>query len=86
VRRSGTSVRTGSERVSGLLEIFGAIAALGYWYMFEMTRRIGQIMDMAHSGKLGPGLDEHQIRGAALALFYMSPGPGFCFIFLRRVR
>ena len=58
--------------VSGILEIFGAVAALGYWYMYEMMRRISQVMEMADSGKLGPGLDEHQIRGAALMLFYMS--------------
>lgn len=34
-----------------------------------MTRRIGQIMDMSDNGKLSPGLDEHQVRGAALGLF-----------------
>jgi len=59
--------------VSGMLEIFAAVTVLGYWYLYEMMRRTGQIMDMADNGKLGPGLEEHQIRGAALTLFYMSP-------------
>jgi len=30
-------------------------------------------MEMADRGKLGQELDEHQIRGAALMLFYLSP-------------
>ena len=59
--------------VSGILEIFAAIAGLGYWYTYEMMRRIGQISEMAGNGKLGPGLEEHQIRVAALTLFYMAP-------------
>lgn len=58
--------------VSGILEMLGAVTALGYWYMHEMMRRIGQIMDLADSGKLGPGLTEHQVQGAALTLFYMN--------------
>ena len=67
--------------VSGIGEIFAAVTALGYWYMYEMMRRIGQMIEMADSGKLGPGLDEHQIRGAALTLFYMSPLTWLLFYF-----
>jgi hypothetical protein len=59
--------------ISGILEIAAAITASGYWYMFEMSRRMAQIMDLADSGKLGPGVEEHQVTGAALTLFYMSP-------------
>jgi len=59
--------------VSGMAEIFATIVALGSWYLYEMMRRIGQIMEMADRGKLGQELDEHQIRGAALMLFYLSP-------------
>jgi hypothetical protein len=67
--------------ISGVLEIAVAITALGYWYMFEMSRRIGQIMDLADSGKLGPGVEEHQVTGAALTLFYMSPVTWMLFYF-----
>jgi hypothetical protein len=47
----------------------------------EMSRRIGQIMDLADSGKLGPGVEEHQVTGAALTLFYMSPVTWMLFYF-----
>jgi hypothetical protein len=67
--------------VSGILEIFGAVAALGFWYMYEMMRWIDKIMGLADSGKLGQGLDEHQIRGAALMLLYMSPLTWMLFYF-----
>ena len=59
--------------VSGILEFFAAIAGLGFWYMYEMTRRIAQIMALADKGRLGEGVDEHAVQGAALFLMYMSP-------------
>ena len=59
--------------VSGIAEMIAAVTGMGYWYMHEMTRRIAQIMELAGGGKLGQGLDEHQIQGAALTLLWMSP-------------
>ena len=59
--------------VSGILEMMGAVTALGYWYVYEMSRRMTEIMDLVNNGKIGPGLEEHQVGGGALALFYMSP-------------
>jgi len=67
--------------VSGILEMAGAITGMGYWYMYEMTRRINQITDMAESGKLGPEVEEHAVRGAALTLWYMSPLTWILFYF-----
>lgn len=64
-------VRAGT--ASGIYEMLGAVVGLGYWYMYEMTRRIGEIVDLGESGKLGPGVNDNQVRGAALFLFYMSP-------------
>src|ERR1700719_1097696 len=70
--------------LSGFLEILAAIVALGFWYMWEMTRRIGQIMDASEAGQIPVGLSEHQVQGAALAIFYMNPLTWILFIsFLR---
>jgi hypothetical protein len=46
---------------------------IGFWYMWEMTRRIGQIMDASETGQIPVGLSEHQVQGAALTIFYMNP-------------
>jgi hypothetical protein len=59
--------------LSGFLEILAAIVGLGFWYMWEMTRRIGQIMDASETGQISVGLSEHQVQGAALTIFYMNP-------------
>lgn len=59
--------------MSGIYETLGAIVGLGYWYMFEMNRRVGQIMNGEAQSAAPLGLDEHQIQGAALTIFYMSP-------------
>jgi hypothetical protein len=67
--------------VSGILQMLGAVVGMGYWYIYEMTRRIGQIVDMAVVGKIEPGLEEHQVRGAALMLLYMSPLTWLLFYF-----
>lgn len=67
--------------LSGILEMAGAITAMGYWYMFEMTWRINQITELAESGKLGPEVEEHAVRGAALTLWYMSPLTWILFCF-----
>jgi len=57
---------------SGIYESIGAITGLGYWYMYEMTRRIEQIMDVGDSGRIPGGMNDIQVRGTALTLFYMS--------------
>ena len=67
--------------LSGFLEILAAIVALGFWYMWEMTRRIGQIMDVSEAGQIPVGLSEHQVQGAALAIFYMNPLTWILFYF-----
>jgi len=67
--------------VSGIFEMAAAITGLGYWYMYEMTRRINQITELAESGKLGPEVEEHAVRGAALTLWYMSPLTWILFYF-----
>jgi hypothetical protein len=60
----------------------GAITGLGYWYMYEIPRRMNQIAEMAESGQLGPEVPEHAVAGAALTLFYMSPLTWILFYFV----
>src|SRR5450432_3526312 len=83
-RGLATTVAADWERAaifSGLLEILAAIVGLGFWYMWEMTRRIGQIMDASETGQLHVGLTEHQVQGAALTIFYMNPLTWILFYF-----
>lgn len=58
---------------SGIYEMAAAIVGLGYWYMFEMTRRMSEIMNAGMSGNVPGGMTDIQVRGAALTLFWMSP-------------
>jgi hypothetical protein len=67
--------------LSGSLEILAAIVGLGFWYMWEMTRRIGQIMDATETGQIPVGLSEHQVQGAALTIFYLNPLTWILFYF-----
>jgi hypothetical protein len=67
--------------VSGIYEMAAALVALGYWYMYEMTRRIGQIVEVLANQPSTTGATEHQIQGAALFLFYMSPLTWILFYF-----
>jgi hypothetical protein len=66
---------------SGFLEILASIVGLGFWYMWEMTRRIGQIMDASETGQIPVGLSEHQVQGAALTIFYLNPLTWILFYF-----
>jgi hypothetical protein len=59
--------------VSGIYELIGAVVAFGYWYMVDVPRRIGQIMDATIDGRIPVGMNEHQVNGAALTVFYLSP-------------
>jgi hypothetical protein len=67
--------------MSGFLEIVVAIVGLGYWYMFEMTLRVSQIMNASTNGRIPAELGEHQVQGAALMLFYMNPLTWILFYF-----
>ena len=58
--------------LSGLLEMLAAIVGLGYWYMFDMTRRMSQITGAIANGQITTGLTEHQVAGAGLTIFYMD--------------
>ena len=59
--------------LSGILESAAAVVGLGYWYMHAMIPMVGGGMDLAVNGKLGPGVTEHQIGGAALFVFVSQP-------------
>jgi hypothetical protein len=67
--------------VSGFVEIVAAIVGLGYWYMFEMTRWVSQIMNASTNGRVPVELGEHQVQGAALMIFYMNPLTWILFYF-----
>jgi hypothetical protein len=67
--------------LSGFLEMVAAVLGLGYWYAFDMTRRIGQIMEGTENGRIPVGLTEHQVQGAALTLFYLNPFTWILFYF-----
>ncbi len=67
--------------LSGVYEFIGAVVALGYWYMAEVPRRIGQIVDATADGRVPVGISEHQIHGASLTLFYLNPLTWLLFYF-----
>jgi hypothetical protein len=58
--------------VSGFLEMVAAVVGLGFWYMFDVTRRMSQITDALASGQITTGLNEHQVAGSVLTIFYMN--------------
>jgi hypothetical protein len=58
--------------MSGIYEMALAIAVLANWYMYEMARRMQQVVEVM-SQHPGQEVNEHQVQGAALFLFYMSP-------------
>jgi hypothetical protein len=72
-RRAGT--------LSGLYELIAAVVGLGYWYMIEVPRRMSQIMDAVGDGRIPLGMDDHQVNGAALTFFYLSPLTWLLFFF-----
>jgi hypothetical protein len=59
--------------LSGILEFAAAVIALGYWYIFEMTRISDRIIDSATSGKLSVSVTTTQVSGAALIVFALHP-------------
>jgi hypothetical protein len=58
--------------VSGIYEMTLAIVVLATWYLYEMARRMQQVVEVM-SQHPGQEVTEHQVRGAALFLFYMTP-------------
>jgi hypothetical protein len=59
--------------ISGLIESVVALTATGYWYSYAMTTWVGRAMDVALSGKLGPGVTDQQIGSVALAVWATHP-------------
>jgi hypothetical protein len=59
--------------LSGMYELIAAVVAFGYWYMREVPTRIGQIIDATADGRIPVGMDDRQVNGAALTLFYLNP-------------
>ncbi|MGC1935294.1 MAG: hypothetical protein WA681_09770, partial [Candidatus Acidiferrales bacterium] len=55
--------------VSGLVELFGAIVALGYWYMYSMTAWVNHGVATAMTGKLGAGVRVQEIGAVALSVW-----------------
>jgi len=67
--------------VSGIYEMAAAVVALGYWYMFEMSRLSEAGVQAAADGKLGPGVTDTQVGGAALVIFALHPLTWLLFCF-----
>src|ERR1700674_346493 len=59
--------------VSGLGESWGAIAGLGYWYMYAMTLWVDGAVSHALDGQLGDHVTVQQIAGVALAVWWTHP-------------
>jgi hypothetical protein len=58
--------------LSGLGESAAAIIAIGYWYMYAMTKYVDRGLDIAMSGKQGPVTD-HAVAGVAVSLWFAHP-------------
>jgi hypothetical protein len=72
-RRAGT--------LSGIYQLLLAVVGLGFWYMNEVPTRIGQMIDATVDGRIPVGMTEHQVNGAALTFFYLSPLTWLLFYF-----
>jgi hypothetical protein len=59
--------------VSGLGESLGAIAGLGYWYMYAMTLWMDRAASHTLDGQLGEHVTVQQIAGVALAVWWTHP-------------
>ena len=58
--------------LSGLGESAAAVVAIGYWYMYAMTKYVDRGVGMAGSGKLGPVTDQ-AVAGVAISLWFAHP-------------
>jgi hypothetical protein len=59
--------------VSGIWEIGAAVTGLAFWYLYLVGSVVSAGMDLAVNGKLGPGVTEQQVGGAAFFLFLAQP-------------
>jgi len=59
--------------LSGLLQIAAAILALANWYQYIMFPIVDRGVDLALKGKLGGGVTDQQIAGAAYMVFLFHP-------------
>ena len=61
-----------STALSGLGESAAAVVAIGYWYMYAMSKYVDRGIDMAASGKIGPVTDQ-EVAGVAISLWFAHP-------------
>ena len=59
--------------LSGVLQVAAAILALAYWYQYIMFPIVDRGVDLALKGKLGDGVTDQQIAGAAYTVFLFHP-------------
>jgi hypothetical protein len=59
--------------LSGVLQIAAAILALANWDQYTMYPIVDRGVDLALSGKLGGGITDQQIAGAAYTVFLFHP-------------
>jgi len=59
--------------LSGLLQIAAALIALANWYQSIMFPIVDRGVDLALNGKLGSGVTDQQIAGAAYTVFLFHP-------------
>jgi hypothetical protein len=59
--------------LSGVLQVAAAILALANWYQYIMFPIVDRGVDLALNGKLGGGVTDQQIAGAAYTVFLFHP-------------
>jgi hypothetical protein len=59
--------------LSGVLQMAAAILALAHWYQYTMFPIVDRGVDLASNGKLGGGVTDQQIAGAASMVFVLHP-------------
>ena len=59
--------------ISGLGEAVLGMVSMMYWYSYAMSMWVGNGVNTALTGKMGPGVQPQYIGGAALLLWWMHP-------------
>src|SRR5882757_2589508 len=59
--------------LSGVFQIVAAILALAHWYQYTMFPIVDHGVDLVSNGKLGGGVTDQQIAGAAYMVFLFHP-------------
>jgi len=59
--------------LSGMFQIVATILALAHWYQYTMFPIVDRGVDLAANGKLGGGVTDQQIAGAAYMVFLFHP-------------